>query len=77
MAKLADRWAQAAEAQKILDTPEHPEWMAAGRFVAEQAYGKPKDGGSESGRRVMRFLFVDETGQRAVEVTETDTGDDI
>lgn len=69
MAKLADRWAQAAEAKRILDDPDHPEWMAAGRFAAEQAYGKPKD--ADAGApRVMRFLFVSEGKQFGLEVEE-------
>ena len=42
MKALADRWAQAAEAKKILDNPEHPYWMHAGRFAAEHGYGKPE-----------------------------------
>lgn len=41
MASLADRWAQAADAKKIVDDPDHPEWMAAGKFAAEQGYGRP------------------------------------
>ena len=41
MAKLADRWAQAAEAQRVLDDPDHPHWMRAGQFASEQAHGKP------------------------------------
>lgn len=40
-ADLADRAARAALAQKILETPDHPAWLGAWRFVAEQAYGKP------------------------------------
>lgn len=40
MRELADRWAQAAEANRVLDDPDHKEWMAAGRFVGEQAHGK-------------------------------------
>lgn len=27
-------------AKKILDNPEHPAWLGAWKFVAEQAYGK-------------------------------------
>lgn len=43
MRSLADRWAQAAEAERVLDNPDHPNWMAAGRFAAEHGYGKPKE----------------------------------
>jgi hypothetical protein len=39
MAKLADRWQQTLEAQKVLEDPEHEHFMAAGKFCAEQAHG--------------------------------------
>ncbi len=40
MRTLADRFAQQLEAKRILEDPDHPQWLAAGKFVAEQAYGK-------------------------------------
>jgi hypothetical protein len=41
MAALADRWRQAAKAKGILDDPEHPHWMNAGKFAHEMAHGRP------------------------------------
>lgn len=41
MRELADRWAQAAEIEKVLDNPTHEHWMAAGKTVIEQAHGAP------------------------------------
>ena len=41
MRDLADRAAKAARAQQILETPDHPAWLGAWRFVAEHGYGKP------------------------------------
>lgn len=52
MAALADRWAVAAEIEKILDDPAHPLWMAAGKLVIEHAYGAP-------GRRVEVASDID------------------
>lgn len=40
MAALADRWQQALEAERVLDDPAHEYFMAAGKFVAEQAHGQ-------------------------------------
>lgn len=40
-ADLATRGAVAARARGILDDPDHPAWLGAWRFVAEQAFGKP------------------------------------
>jgi hypothetical protein len=40
-AELASLGAQAARAKQILEDPDHPAWLGAWRFVAEQAHGKP------------------------------------
>lgn len=53
MEQLADRWAKAAEVQKVLDNPEHPQWMNAGRFAAEQAHGKPQQSIDVSGKLTL------------------------
>lgn len=40
MAALADRWMQAALVKGILDDPDHPQWMNAGKFAHEAARGR-------------------------------------
>lgn len=42
MAQLADRAAQALEAARILDDPEHPLYLDAAKWAADRGYGKPE-----------------------------------
>lgn len=41
MEALADRWRIAAAMHHIVDNPDHPHWMAVGKFVHEATRGKP------------------------------------
>lgn len=41
MEALADRWRIAAAAKGIADDPDHPMWMAVGKFAHEATKGKP------------------------------------
>ncbi len=41
MAELRDRWLVAAEAEGIVDNPNHPEWFRVGKTFHEAVAGKP------------------------------------
>lgn len=56
MRALADRWAQAADAEKVLDNPKHDQWLAAGKFAAEQGYGKPEQPLAVSGSATFEIV---------------------
>ena len=47
--KLADKGAKAARAKKVLDDPDHKEWLGAWKFVTEQGHGKAKESVEHSG----------------------------
>lgn len=64
MEALADRWAQAAEAQRVLDDPTHPNWMAAGKFAAEMAHGKPAQTIKGDPDHPLKFEVVRERKRR-------------
>jgi hypothetical protein len=41
MRELRDRWIVAAEAQAVLDDPDHPEWFRVGKMFHESIDGRP------------------------------------
>lgn len=63
MRALADSAARAARAKKILETPDHPAWLGAWKFVAEQGYGKAdqriQHAGDADAPLTVRVVFED------------------
>lgn len=45
-------------AKKVLDNPEHPAWLGAWKFVAEQAYGRPDQNTTLSGDQAKPLRIV-------------------
>ena len=41
MRALRDRWLQAAANERVMDSPTHPAWLSAGKFVHEAVEGRP------------------------------------
>lgn len=63
-ADMADRGAKAALAKKVLDDPEHPAWLGAWKFVAEQAHGKAAQTIKGDPDQPLRFEVIRERKRR-------------
>lgn len=60
MEALRDRWLQAAEAEGVLSQPDHPQWMAAAKFVHEATAGKPAQTVEAKGDVTIRIVRADD-----------------
>lgn len=63
-ADMADRGAKAALAKQVLDDPEHPAWLGAWKFVAEQAHGKAAQTIKGDPDQPLRFEVIRERKRR-------------
>lgn len=60
MAELRDRWLATAEADKIVENSDHPEWRRLGQALHEMVEGKPAQAINAKVDATVTVRFTDE-----------------